>query len=148
MCWSSCGWARPGWFQKHPGGGEQTLWHMLAQQGSPSPPAAKSRGAADLSSSLGLIHYSSPTQMPSGSTSELSMQLMSQMCSLSLSVQGSLSPSSLSADNCMCQGVVWGGPASVTASASEGPSSPFLVSGKSALLTELFIAKVHSHWGS
>lgn len=25
------GWARPGRFQKEPGGGEQTLWHMSAQ---------------------------------------------------------------------------------------------------------------------
>lgn len=64
---SEVGWLRPERFWKEPGGGEQTPWHMSAQQGSSSQRDANSWGAADLSSSLGLIHYSSLTQIPQGS---------------------------------------------------------------------------------
>lgn len=112
---SEVGWARPWRFQQATGGGGQTLWHMSAQQGSPSQRAANSRGAADLSSSLGLIHYSSPTQIPSGSNVRIKYAANE---SNALSIPpwlGSLFPS-LSADSgAGVRGVVLGRPEAVTA---------------------------------
>lgn len=68
---------------------------MSAQQGSPSQRAANSWGAADLSSSLGLIHYSSPTQIPSGSNVRIEYAANeSNVLSISL-CPGSLFPASV-----------------------------------------------------
>lgn len=67
----SC-WRLAGSFQKEPGGGEQTLWHMSALQGVLLSWLLMAPVAADLSPSLGLIHYSSPTQISSGSNVRLS----------------------------------------------------------------------------
>ena len=94
--------------------------------------AANSRGAAELSSSLGLIHYSSPTQILSGSRSELDMQLMSHM--LSLPPLYPVSLSCLSVYNCRCQSCM-GWTRACDYLSWWGAFLPFLSEWKSALFT-------------